>query len=176
MIRSGDGSITWRRNPWKMPGPALPASTNVVVPLHRATSLGVDAERGPAPVDMGVEVDQPRHDEQPAHIDGLGAADREFAPEPGYLAVAESDIGGLVAPARRVDDAAASEDHIRHPLPLTSSLAQNHDTRVRGRRRERCGCGPPYRVPAPARRACFCRESTGVNFSPEVFMPADLCD
>jgi len=32
-----DGSMTWRRNPGKLPGPALPASTRVVVPPSRAT-------------------------------------------------------------------------------------------------------------------------------------------
>ena len=35
-MRTGDGSMTWRRKPGKFAGPAVPASTNVVVPLRRA--------------------------------------------------------------------------------------------------------------------------------------------
>jgi hypothetical protein len=40
----------------------------------------VDTQRGPAPIDMGVEVDQPGYDEQPADIDGLGTAGGDVAP------------------------------------------------------------------------------------------------
>ena len=36
VARIGDGSITWARKPWKLPGPALPASTNVVTEPLRA--------------------------------------------------------------------------------------------------------------------------------------------
>jgi hypothetical protein len=73
-----------------------------------------DTKRGPAPVDMCVEVDQPGHDDQPAHIDDLGTAGGEVACDFGYFSVAEGDVGRLVVPARRVDDAAASENQIRH--------------------------------------------------------------
>lgn len=63
---------------------------------------------------MPVEVDQPRHDEQPAHIKDLGISGGEVMPDFGYLSVAEADIGRLVVSARRIDDAAASEDQILH--------------------------------------------------------------
>jgi hypothetical protein len=63
---------------------------------------------------MRVKIDQPWHDEQPTHIDNLGTAGGEVAPDFGYLSIAEGDVGRLVAPARRVDDAAASENQIRH--------------------------------------------------------------
>jgi hypothetical protein len=76
-----------------------------------------DTKRGPAPIDMCVKIDHPGHDEQPTHIDDLGAAGRQVARDFGYLSVAEGDVGRLVAPARRVDDAAASEDQIRHAHP-----------------------------------------------------------
>jgi hypothetical protein len=39
---------------------------------------------------MRVEIDQPRHDEQPAHIDNLGAAGVEVAPDFGYLSAVSS--------------------------------------------------------------------------------------
>src|SRR5580692_7724157 len=90
-----------------------------------------DTERGPAPVDMRVEIDQPRHDEQPAHIDNLGAAGGEVAPDFGYLSVAEGDVGRLVAPARRVDDAAASADQNRH---ISEARGTVNEGEVRGRR------------------------------------------
>ena len=38
LARTGEGSITCRRKPWKLPGPALPASMKVVTPPVRASS------------------------------------------------------------------------------------------------------------------------------------------
>jgi hypothetical protein len=96
-----------------MPGPALPASTNVVSAPSRYFGR-VDTQRGPTPVDMRVEVDQPGHDQQPAHIDDLGTAGGEVTPDLSYSSVAEGNVGRLVAPARRVNNPAASEDQIRH--------------------------------------------------------------
>ena len=58
-MRTWLGSITCLRKPAKLPGPALPASTAVVTPRGAAELLRVDAERGAAPVDVGVQVDQP---------------------------------------------------------------------------------------------------------------------
>jgi hypothetical protein len=66
---------------------------------------------------MCVEVDQTGHDDQPAHIDDLGTSGGEVARDFGYFSVAEGDVGRLGASARRVDDAAASEDQIRHAHP-----------------------------------------------------------
>jgi hypothetical protein len=63
---------------------------------------------------MRVEVDQPRHDDQPTHIDDLGIADREIMPDFSYSSVGEDDVGRLVAPGRRVDNTAACEDQIPH--------------------------------------------------------------
>lgn len=39
-MRTGAGSITNSRKPWKLPGPALPASTRVVAPERLATGSG----------------------------------------------------------------------------------------------------------------------------------------
>src|SRR5215831_4350676 len=84
--------------------------------LHR-----IDTERGAAAIDMRVEIDKPGHYEQPAHIDDLGAVGGELAANFGYLSIAEGDVGGVVAPVRRVDDAAACEDQIRH-VPASDKI------------------------------------------------------
>src|SRR5689334_667163 len=90
----------------------------------RASATGVDKRRGStlsrhlrrihtprssAPVDMRVEIDQPGYDKQPAHVHDLATARGEVGPDFAYLSVTEGDIGRLVSPARRVDDAAALE-------------------------------------------------------------------
>ena len=68
----------------KVAGPGAPGidkSRRSAPPSH----LGrIDAERGSAPIDMRVEVDQPRHHEEPARIDGVGAT--EVPPDLGDLA------------------------------------------------------------------------------------------
>ena len=84
---------------------------------------GIDAERGAAPIDMGVEIDQPGHDEEPAGIDNLTAG--EIMPDRGNFPLVEGDIGRFVTPARRIDDATAFEHQIRHfgrPVYLTLSF------------------------------------------------------
>jgi len=83
----------------------------------------IDTERSPAPIDMRVEIDQPGHDEQSAHIDDLSITGPRVAPDFGHLSVAESDVSRLVAPARRVDDTTASENQIRHTLAPSKNLA-----------------------------------------------------
>src|SRR5262245_54382363 len=70
----------------------------------------IDAERGPTPVDMCVEIDRAR--EHPARVVDLDTASGKVAPDFAYLSVAEGDVGGLVDPARRIDDAPASEDQV----------------------------------------------------------------
>src|SRR5215475_11641363 len=82
----------------------------------------VDTERGPAPIDMRVEIDQPGHDDQPADIDGLRIAGGEIPPDFDHLSAVQGNVGRLVAPARRVDDAAASEYQIRHRRTLAQFL------------------------------------------------------
>jgi hypothetical protein len=74
----------------------------------------IDTERGSAPIDMGMEIDQPGYHEEPVRIDDFGTAGGEIVPDPSYFSVAKSDVGRLVAAARRIDDAAASKDQICH--------------------------------------------------------------
>jgi hypothetical protein len=56
---------------------------------------------------MGMQVDQPRCDDQAARIDDLGAAPRQVRPDAGDLALGEGDVGDLIAPVCRIDDPAA---------------------------------------------------------------------
>src|ERR1700692_859660 len=77
---------------------------------------GIDAERGAAPIDMSVQVDQPGRDDHAARIDDLGALARQVVPDCGDLAIGKGDVGDLVASIRRVDDPAAPEKEIRHCL------------------------------------------------------------
>src|SRR5215471_2736349 len=100
----------------------------------------IDTERCPAPIDVRVEIDQPGHDEQPAHINGLGTAGREIAPDFSYFSVAEGDIGHLVASVCWVDNTAACEDQIPHVrASLKPAVGTKHDTGVGGGRRGQCG-------------------------------------
>src|SRR5438128_2511517 len=94
------------------PGAAgIDKSRRPTAPRH----LGrIDAERGPAPIDMRVEIDQPGHDEEPAGVDDFGSTTGEVVPGPGYLPIAKSDVGHLVAPACRIDDPSAADNQICH--------------------------------------------------------------
>ena len=77
----------------------------------------IDAERGPTPINMRVEIDQPRHDEEPARIHNLGAAVGQIVPELDYLSFAKRDVDDFVAAARRINDPAAFESVICAPQP-----------------------------------------------------------
>src|SRR5262249_2560257 len=80
---------------------------------HRAAPsrhLGrVDTERGPAPIDMRVEIDQPGHDEPPADIDGLRIAGGEIPPDFDNPSAAQGNSSRLAAPPPRGARAAAPE-------------------------------------------------------------------
>ncbi|GMO90059.1 hypothetical protein BwSH17_77590 [Bradyrhizobium ottawaense] len=87
-----------------------------------AELLGIDAERGAAPIDMGVEIDQPRrHDElrDVAHLGarvGLeGAADRR------HLAAGKGDIGHGIELLGGVD----------HPPPAQDQVERHRRLRMR---------------------------------------------
>src|SRR5438128_11485693 len=102
------------------PGAAgIDKSRRPTAPRH----LGrIDAERGPAPIDMRVEIDQPGHDEEPAGVDNVAAAG-EIMPDRGHLSIAASDVGRLVAPACRIDNPSAADNQICHvTLPPGHSL------------------------------------------------------
>ena len=86
----------------------------------------IDTERGPAPIDVRVEINQPRHDEEPAHIDGLGSDAGQIAPDLGHLSVGKGYVGYPVAAARRIDDATTCENQIRNTPQLARGRHHRH--------------------------------------------------
>ncbi len=67
--------------------------------------LGLDAERGAAPVDMGVQVDQARRDDLARDVARVLA--RQVVADGGDLAAGEGDVGHPVERLRGIDHAAA---------------------------------------------------------------------
>ncbi len=82
-----------------------------------AELVGIDAKRGAAPVDVGVEVDQAGCDDEARRIADLGGgAGGELAriADAFDSAVLECNVGDAVDALRRIDDAAAADDEIGH--------------------------------------------------------------
>ena len=75
--------------------------------------VGIDAQRSAAPVDMGMEVDQPRHDDPAAGIDDvLGALDRQARLDRHHATVAEADVELPIDPGTGIDDPSMADDEI----------------------------------------------------------------
>jgi len=88
------------RNPAKLPGPA-------------AEILGVDAERGPAPIDVGVEIDQPRRDDAAGNVAHVGFGIRaQSRPNANDLTARKCNIGHGIELLRGIDHAAAAQDEV----------------------------------------------------------------
>ncbi len=85
----------------------IDAGGDAAAPRH----LGrIDAERGSAPIDMGVQIDQPRRHDEARDVAHLGSRPRrEIGADRGDAAVREGNVGDLVDPLARIDDAAAFE-------------------------------------------------------------------
>jgi hypothetical protein len=79
---------------------------------HPREFLGVDAERGAAPVDMGVQVDQPRRHDQSGNIADGATAGVQAGADRGDLAAGEGDVGDAVDALRRVDHPSIPEHEI----------------------------------------------------------------
>ena len=78
-----------------------------------AELLRVDAERGAAPVDVGVQVDEARGDDKAGYIADVGfGVGAQRGPDARDLAAGESDVGHRVELLRRIDHAAAAQDEI----------------------------------------------------------------
>ena len=113
-MRTFERSMTWRRKPRKLPAPALPASMKVVVPLLRREAVGVDAERGAAPIDMAVQVDEAGRDDAARGIDDLrGAIGRDVGVDRGDAAIGDGDIALRIEAGGRIDEAAALYQEIK---------------------------------------------------------------
>ena len=81
-----------------------------------AELLGVDAERGAAPIDVGVQIDQARRDDVTRHVAHVGSRiDLELVSDLGHLAGGEGDIRHGVELLGGVNHPAAAQDQIeRH--------------------------------------------------------------
>src|SRR5579883_749832 len=118
----------------------------------------VDAERGPAPIDMGVEVDEAWSDDVASRIPHDCARGRpKIGSDADNAAIGEGDIGDPVDPLARIDDAAAFEDEIGHSegsfrqKELQKSLIRRtpprgRDGRALRRARRRAPAGPEWRA------------------------------
>jgi hypothetical protein len=78
---------------------------------------GVDPDRGAAPIDMGVQVDQPGRDEQTADIAGVGRGFVDALADGDDLPAGESDVAAGVDSLRGIDEVAAAQDEIKHGSP-----------------------------------------------------------
>jgi len=76
----------------------------------RRQRSGIDAERGAAPVDMGVKIDETRRDDEAVDIAHFGTWTR-LQPRADLLdaAILEGDVGGAVEVLAWIDDPAALE-------------------------------------------------------------------
>ncbi len=91
---------------------------------HRALPgehFGVDPEGCPAPIDMGVQIDQARRDDAAGNVAHVGAAGVEPVPDRGDLAAGEGDIRHPVDILGRVDDAAVAEHEFKRHIGFLSS-------------------------------------------------------
>ena len=81
-----------------------------------AKLLGIDAERGAAPIDVGVQIDQAGADDVTRHIPHLGCRiGLQFASDRCHLAGGEADILHGVELLRGINHPAAAQDQIeRH--------------------------------------------------------------
>ena len=81
-----------------------------------AELLGVDAERGAAPIDVGVQIDQAGGDDVARHVAHVGSGiGLELVSDHGHLAAGEGDIRHGVELLGGVDHPTAAQDQIeRH--------------------------------------------------------------
>ncbi len=78
-----------------------------------AKLLGVDAERGAAPIDVGVQIDQARGDDVARHIAQFGSRiDLEFVSDHDHLAGGEGDIHHGIKLLGGVNHPTAAQDQI----------------------------------------------------------------
>ena len=72
---------------------------------------GVDTERGAAPIDMRVQVDEAGHDDQATDVLDLGAS--EFRANSSDPPILEADIHHRVDTLRWIDNSAPSQNQIK---------------------------------------------------------------
>ena len=95
-MRTGERSMMWRAKAVEVAGPGAAGVDQRRRARAPGDRLRLHAEAGAAPVDVGVQVDQPRHHEVPVggdHVARLAGLDRRL--DRGDLAVLERDIARL---------------------------------------------------------------------------------
>ena len=93
-----------------------------------AELLGVDAERGAAPIDMGVQVDQAGRDDEARDVAHIGAR-RRSSPSPTFATLPPEKATSVTAVEilRRIDHAPALEDEVvGHFAPAFCVTLPNH--------------------------------------------------
>jgi hypothetical protein len=92
-MRTWLGSITCLRKPAKLPGAGAAGLDRGGEAAAAAKFFGVDAERGAAPIDTGVQIDQARGDDVARHVPHVGSGiGLELAPDHDHLAAGKADI------------------------------------------------------------------------------------
>ena len=81
-------------------------------PGAAAEILGVDAERRAAPIDVGVQIDQPRSDDCAGHVAVVRSLGVQVGADAGDLAVCEGYVGHGIELLRGIDQARPSQDEV----------------------------------------------------------------
>jgi hypothetical protein len=113
---------------------------------------GIDAEGRPAPIDMGVQVDKAGDDELARDIGCLGPGARQIAADFRDLAVLESDVGDLIAPVSRIDDAPAGDNQMVHEGSEPSGASLHEPKTRRSRKTNRFNAVAAPRLTADVSR------------------------
>ena len=80
----------------------------------------IDPDRGAAPIDVGVQIDQPGRDEQADDVAGVVRGLIDALADGDDFPAGESDVASGVDPLRGIDEVAAAQDEIKHGPPSVS--------------------------------------------------------
>ena len=132
-MRGWLGSMTCLRKPGKLPAPGaarVDEGGDAAGPRH---DVGIDAERGAAPVDVGVEVDEAGRDDEAGDVADFGSGvGRQALAEGGDLASGKGNVHHAVEALRRVEHAAAAEDQFGFHVSLPSQCLVGAHYRTAG--------------------------------------------
>jgi hypothetical protein len=115
-MRTSLGSITCLRKAREIARPGAAGVDRRGDAGGAAELLGVDADRGAAPIDMGVQIDQARGNDVTRHVAHVGSRiDLERVSDRDHLAGGEGDIRHGIEFLGGVDHPTAAQDQIeRH--------------------------------------------------------------
>ena len=115
-MRTSAGSITCLRKPAMLPGPGRAGIDHRGDAALLRIGIRIDAERRTAPIDMRMQIDQARHDEQPGHV-ALRLRSAEPLPDRRDLAAGEGHVGLRLDALGRVEHDPVAQDEIEHAMP-----------------------------------------------------------